>query len=307
MPSGYIVVEFFFILSGFLLYQSSYKNIGVILYAKKRISKFWFKAVAITTILSLTDSSILNNSINELLQYFVNIYMLLYDIIPLEYDITISNGVYWYLTTLIWGSVLIYAIIKTFPQKHKFILAILCFACYAIVLTNGIGVNKASWEYPLPLLRALGGLSLGCILNCIVNEHCNILNNKLLNIISFLGIIISTVLLFIIGSHGILPAACYFFIIFACFKKESIINNILNYPIFSKGANICFEIFIGHFLVTKVVLKILQLCLDADIIQGINTIEKIIGSIIYIISLCIFGYIYHKVCNKIEEKLNPFI
>ena len=307
LHSGYIVVEFFFILSGFLLYRSSHKNIGTIQYTKERINKFYFKAVAITTIILFIDVSIPNNSINELLQYSVNIFCLLYYILPFENNIIISNGVFWYLTTLIWGSALIYAIIKTFPQKHRFILAYLSFACYAIILINVQNLNETLDKYPMPLLRAIGGLSLGCILNCIVNKHSNIIDNKLLNIISILGVIISTVLLFITGAHGILPIICYFFIIFACFKTDTIIYKTLNYPIFSKGASVCFEIFIGHLLVLKGTFKILQLCFDADITQGINTNEKIIGSIIYIISLWIFGYIYHKMCNKIEKRLSYLI
>ena len=117
LNSGYIVVEFFFILSGYLLYQSSRKNNGTIQYTKGRINKFWLKAIIITTILSIIDDSVQYNDINELLQFFVNIYFLLYQILPFDNDIIISNGVYWYLTTLIWGSALIYAIIKTFSRK----------------------------------------------------------------------------------------------------------------------------------------------------------------------------------------------
>lgn len=307
LNSGYIVVEFFFILSGYLLYQSSRKNNGTIQYTKGRINKFWLKAIIITTILSIIDDSVQYNDINELLQFFVNIYFLLYQILPFDNDIIISNGVYWYLTTLIWGSALIYAIIKTFSRKHKFILVNLCIVCYALVLMSGININESSWGYPLPLLRALGSLSLGCLLNCIVNEHNNIISNKLLNIISILGIIISTILLFITGGHGILPVICYFFIIFACFNKESIIYKALNFPIFSKLANTSFEIFIGHLFVAKITFKIMQLSIDANFYQNINTYEKIIGSAIYIFSLFIFGYVYQKFCNYTQKRLNRLL
>lgn len=303
LNSGYIVVEFFFILSGYLLYQSSHKEIGTIEYTKNKISRFWFKAVVITTIISLVNNSMVFNHLNDFLQYSAKVFLLLVDIIPTDKNIPVHNGPIWYLTVLIWGGALIYAIIKTFPKKWKFILSIICIGSYAAVLKNTYIFNEA-WAYPLPLLRGLGSLSLGCIINHIVRNHRNIISNNLLNTIGILGAVVSTILLFSKDVHGILPVICYSFIIFSCFKKETVIYKVLNRPIFSKWASTSFEIFIGHLFVVKIVFKIMQLCFGAYIIENINTIEKIIGSIIYTITLLIFGYLYQKICNKIEKSLN---
>lgn len=303
LNSGYIVVEFFFILSGYLLYQSSNKQIGTIEYTKNKISRFWLKAVIITTIISLANNSMVFNHLNDFLQYSAKVFLLLVAIVPTDKNIPVHNGPIWYLTVLIWGGALIYAIIKTFPQKWKFILSVICIASYAIVLKNTYIFDEA-WAYPLPLLRGLGSLSLGCIISYMVRNQRNIISNNLLNAIGILGVITSTILLFSKDVHGILPVICYSFIIFACFKKETLIYKLLNRPIFSKWASTSFEIFIGHLFVVKIVFRIMQLCFRADIIENINTIEKIIGSIIYIITLFIFGYIYQKICNKLENGLN---
>ena len=303
LNSGYIPVEFFFILSGYLLYQSSNKHIGAIEYTKNKLNKFWLKTVLITIIISLTNNSISFNCLNDFYNILVRLFLLLANIIPTGNNVLVHNSVIWYLMVLIWGGALIYAIIKAFPQKGKIILGTLCFVCYAIVLNNNHILNEV-WTYPLPLLRGLGGISLGCIINHLVNNHSDIISNKLLNTISIFSLIASTSLLFITDVHGILPIVSYSFVIFACFKKESIIYKALNCPIFSKLSSTSFEIFIGHIFLTKVVFKIMLLCYGPDIIQGINTNEKLIGSIIYIITLIIFGYIYQKSCDYIQKGLN---
>lgn len=307
LKSGYIVVEFFFILSGFLLYQSSHKPIGTIEYTKNKLSKFWFKAAVITIIISLTSGSIAFNNLNNFLQYTAKVLLLMVDVVPFDKNIQLGNGPIWYLTVLIWGGTFIYAIIKTYPKKQKLILAIICFVCYTIVLNHSYDLNDV-WAYPLPLLRGLAGISLGCILNYIVNEHVNehsnIIGKTLIDITGILGFIISTILLFITDVHGILPVICYSFIIIACFKQNSAISKMLNRPIFSKLASTSFEIFIGHIFVTKIVFKIMQYCCGTNISQTIDTTEKVFGSILYIITLFIFGYIYQKACNRAQKELN---
>ena len=233
LKSGYIVVEFFFILSGFLLYQSSRKPIDTIEYTKNRLSKFWLKTVVITIIISLANGSITFDCLNNFLQYSAEVLLLLVYVVPFDKNIQLDNGPIWYLTVLIWGGAFIYAIIKTFTKKQKLILAVICFVCYTIVLNHSYDLNDV-WAYPLPLLRGLAGISLGCILNYIVNEHSNITGKTLIDITGILGFVISTILLFITDVHGILPVICYSFIIFSCFKKETVIYKVLNRPIFSK-------------------------------------------------------------------------
>lgn len=303
LKSGYIVVEFFFILSGFLLYQSSRKPIDTIEYTKNRLSKFWLKTVVITIIISLANGSIIFDCLNNFLQYSAEVLLLLVDVVPFDKNIQLDNGPIWYLTVLIWGGAFIYAIIKTFTKKQKLILAVICFVCYTIVLNHSYDLNDV-WAYPLPLLRGLAGISLGCILNYIVNEHSNIIGKTLIDITSILGFVISTILLFITDVHGILPVICYSFIIIACFKQDSAISKMLNLPIFSKLASTSFEVFIGHIFVTKIVFKIMQFCYGSNISQTIDTTEKVIGSILYIITLFIFGYIYQKACNRAQKELN---
>lgn len=303
LKSGYIVVEFFFILSGFLLYQSSRKPIDTIEYTKNRLSKFWLKTVVITIIISLANGSITFDCLNNFLQYSAEVLLLLVDVVPFDKNIQLDNGPIWYLTVLIWGGAFIYAIIKTFTKKQKLILAVICFVCYTIVLNHSYDLNDV-WAYPLPLLRGLAGISLGCILNYIVNEHSNIIGKTLIDITGILGFVISTILLFITDVHGILPVICYSFIIIACFKQDSAISKMLNIPIFSKLASTSFEVFIGHIFVTKIVFKIMQFCYGANISQTIDTTEKVIGSILYIITLFIFGYIYQKACNRAQKELN---
>lgn len=306
LNSGYIVVEFFFIISGFFLYQTyRKKDLSIIEYAKNKLSKFWFKTVLITLIIFL-----LNIQKNELtsstciMQYLVNITFLLERVIPFQENLHNLNGPIWYLCVLIYGGTLIYATIKTFTKYHKLLLLLLTFCCYCIVFKNDISLNNA-WNYPLPLLRGIASMSLGCLANIIITQ--NFITTRLLNLLSSLSLCLSTFLLFTPNIHGIIPVICYFFILLAISNKETSMYKLLNRPIFTKLSKTSFEIFIGHMLITQIVYKIIQMTINTNISSGLNIYETVMGSIIYLISIFIFGYIYQKICNYIQTYILKYL
>ncbi len=132
---GYIVVEFFFILSGYFLYQSyRQKRMTAYDYTKERIKKFWLKAVLITLLISVINKVYIHHSLNDILHYFAKVFLLLKDILPFNDNITIHNTPLWYLSVLIWGGGLLYTIISMCPKRHKSILAIICVICYVIIV-----------------------------------------------------------------------------------------------------------------------------------------------------------------------------
>lgn len=306
LRSGYIVVEFFFILSGYFLYNSSRKNITTIEYTKNRINKFWLKSTLVTILITLitliASHRLTSYGFIEYSQYLAKIAFLLQNIIPFNKELGMPNAPLWYLTTLIYCGTIIYAIIRTFPKQYKFLLLMICMTCYLIVFNYHYN-TELPWEYPLSLPRGLAGISLGCLINSYVNENSNTISNKLLNTISILSLIISTIGLFVKGIHNAVNIICYCFIIIACLKNKTFIYKIFNRPLFSKLSSTSFEIFIGHMFVIICTRNFLRYT-NIDITQSLDWKEKIIGSAVYIISLFIFGYLYQKMCNHIQSLLN---
>ena len=305
LPSGHIVVEFFFILSGYFLYHhcTNYSE-GVISYTKKRFHKFWLKAVLISLILNLFNiKHLLSFNFTDIARHFTEEILLLYEIIPLNDIIKISNNPVWYLAVLIYGGAFIYAIIKTFKKQHKIIISLLAFLCYIIMFNRSTDIQQ--WGYPMPLIRGIGGLSTGCLVYILMNEYENIISIKLVDILSIISIIISTSLLFCNNVHGIIPIIAYCFIIWACFTKDSILYKWLNRSIFSILSTISFEIFIGHMLFMGFAFPIIKFVINnQNNLSTLTTSETIIGCIIYIVVLMVAGFLYKKLCDCIQKSLD---
>lgn len=305
LPSGHIVVEFFFIVSGYFLYHhcTKYKE-GVISYTKKRFYKFWLKAVLISLILNLMNLKyLLSFDFTDTIRHFTRESLLLYQIIPLNDVIKISNNPVWYLSVLIYGGAFIYAIIKTFPKLHKTTILLLAFVCYMIMLNRSTDIQQ--WEYPLPLIRGLAGISTGCLLYILKSQCKDVISIKLLNILSIISVVISTLLLFCKTVHCIIPVICYFIIIYACFTTKTILHRLLNQNIFSKWSKISFEIFIGHMFFMSIAFPIIKYAINNhNNLTNLTTNETIIGCIIYTIVLIVAGYTYKTVCNYIQKFLD---
>ena len=297
------MVEFFFIISGFFLYNTyNKKNIGIIEYTKSKVNKFWLKAVLITILLFITDVNKVDlNTFSNISQISTNILFLLEGVIPFNNNIYNPNQPIWYLCVLIYGGGIIYAIIKTFPKYHKLFLILLSFCGYCVIFNHSTCFND-NWDYPYPLLRGCAGISLGCMLNFLITK--DLINIRLLNVISIFSFFLSFILLCMQYIHGIIPVICYFFLILAISNKDTIIYKFLNKPIFTKLSATSFEIFIGHLFVVKIAFIIIQITINKNPLLGLNIKERIIGSIIYLILIFIFGYFYKKGCDKIQDTFN---
>lgn len=304
--SGYIVVEFFFIISGYFLCHSFVKKqLDSATFFKKRFKQFWLKTIIIGILLSFLDyKTILNSSLNDIIQHFISILTILQSIFPFNDNI---NAVYpiWYLAVIIYGGVIFYAIIKNFPEQSKVILPLLALFCYAYLFIDGITIEQD--KFLSSFLRGIGGLSIGCILYHLINNSHITMRVSFINVLSFISVIISTFILFQKNIHGIIPIICYIFIIWGCFTKESFLYKLLNRNIFSKLSTISFEIFIGHMIVIKFVFFISAHLLNNNSLQHLTSCEILIISVIYIISLITFGWFYQKICNYLQKHLDRLL
>lgn len=301
--SGYIVVEFFFIISGyFLCHTCLNKNIGAIKYLKERFRRFWLKSIIIGLLLT-NYCVVIKSDFNKIVQHFLSILAMLQATIPFNDNI---DAVYplWYLSVLIYGGFIIYVIITNLHKQYTIILLSLIFVCYAYLFNT---INIESNKLMTPFIRGFAGISVGCLLYNFINISRTKINTNLINLLSLTSVVVSTALLFQKNIHGIIPTICYIFIIIACFNKESILYRLLNKSIFSKWSAISFEVFIGHMIVIKIVFFISGYLLKNKSLHNLTICEISIISIIYIISLVIFAYIYQKVCNYIQGHIDKLL
>lgn len=306
LNSGWIVVEFFFILSGYYLYNTCVnKNLSTVQYMQKRIDKFWFKTILIGLLLNVIEyEKIIDSSFTDNIKHFAKELLLLNEVIPFNDSISTINISVWYVCVLIYASALIYAILKYLPQYHKPILIIICFCTY-LYLFNSQEPNIQFAIYPYSLARGILSISIGCILNIFINNYHNAISLKLKNALSIISFIIIIYSLPYNNIFGFVPIVCFIFIIIACMDKRTLLYKILDRPIFSKLSPYCFEIFIIHWMVIKIPYHIMAMLYGKT--SNFAPLEKITGIFIYFTILFISAYIYSKVCNNVQNKIKQLI
>lgn len=174
---GYLVVEFFFMLSGALLYKSflSHPKVGVLDFTLCKFKRFWveyFLAMLLTLLvyhrgiisqMTTGASDSLEQSFCILLQLTAESFMLRCGIF--QY---IINHPTWYLSVLLVGGALLYALLRHYHHKAiSLFIPILCLLVYGLFFPMGTANSIEQWEtingFSLPLLRGVADMGLGII------------------------------------------------------------------------------------------------------------------------------------------------
>ena len=290
MHKGYIAVEFFFILSGCFIYKYSIsKNSkGVLDYTISRIKKFYppFFLMIIPTLLLTWDENAFLRTLNDL--FFVS-------------NIGIFgkgvNDTLWYLSVLVFGGGLIYAMLKHFSKiSISFLLPLLVILTYTYIFNVNNG-NLEFWGvdgcFYKPLIRGIAAMSLGAILCCFIKKKENKLNeyHRILDILLVFSLITWGVIVFSKESYEQYTLICSCIIITTCFIKTSIINRILNQNILTFLGGLSLEMYIIHWFLVRLLLLIR----DTFLIHGAIIL------IVYIILLVPSSYFLRYSSKRVLE------
>lgn len=240
-------VEFFFILSGFLLAYTFRANRSLIDIAKRN----WIRFVPLTVVGGLLAQGGWES--------FYGLFMI--QCTGLAFDL-VPNGPAWYLGVLFWVSLFYAALYRAFDKDiRNLIIGIITFVSFLLIVRTGgdwYGRYIMVADYiPKSLLRGLGGMGLGILLAQACKRStspiCFSLNNNtilytiletacLLYVIAsfFTNKFFSQYWIFIPISNGILLAL---FVL-----KRGIVSTILDLKIFSIPAKYCLSIYLMHWV-----------------------------------------------------------
>lgn len=259
MKHGYIAVEFFFILSGYLLYKSSTKEkaLGVFEYTWDKIQRFYPEVLIVT----------LPATIVYFVGYGPNLIPLFNSIFFLQ-----NTGIYsgggvnlslWYLNVLLLGGGIVYAIIHN--NRHLaltvvFPLIILFVYTYILKVNNGsLELFGTKLCFYIPLWRGIAGISLGCLLARLYEIK---LKNpvqgmtRILDVLSLMSIVGSFVIVFATNHGDSYALFFYSIIILSCFTSGTFVNRLLNHSIWSYLGKLSFEMLLVHMPIAQVFLKV---------------------------------------------------
>lgn len=163
---GYLVVEFFFVLSGFLMYLSYKKcNRGVYSYSVNRLKRtylsYMLACVATAVIVIIPNINGGNGvSIEGWLKLLPEL-MLLQNVgvFPGGYNIPM-----WYYSVLVWGGAIVYASISTWKPLEKTLLPLFIVVYYTWHFTANESFER--WDKVVvytPFFRGLADLGLGVL------------------------------------------------------------------------------------------------------------------------------------------------
>ncbi len=170
---AHVLVEFFFILSGFFLYFDIQKYQDISFYFIKRFLRLWF-VLAFVVALSIISAPFIKYTIVDYVNSLLNI--LLLNNIGLTNSI--SNYIHvWYISVLFWISLFYFSLFKLFDKKRvMFSLVIMVYLAYVILFQafKGNFGSPAIAIYGLltaGMLRGIAGLGIGLIMGMIYEKY----------------------------------------------------------------------------------------------------------------------------------------
>lgn len=300
MHHGYIAVEFFFIVSGYFLYQTfiiKKKSLKKYFYSRLyRLYPTYFTILLIYLFFSIIfpqfygDYSLVDWVISAISDIFLlqSVGLDIPNVTRLRF-----NPPDWYVSAFFWSSILLYGILKFKNLCIKCLMAIVI-CIYSLYFIFRVGGLNELWGYYyilyMPLWRALAGMSVGVLLGMILQKEY-IRNYLIKNIRSFnICAIMSMVMIVygIITSNDFDAVCCLCFI---CIVSNALIPQGLgcyidNIKCLKRLPDISFEILLLHKITIPISVKIMTKLGVLDIV-----FVKYIGYICF--TICV-AYLFNQ-------------
>ena len=305
---GYLAVDFFFILSGFLVYKSwkSGKYSDAVEFTWAKIKRFFPYCIIVLGLLwiwktyqygvlqGLRGLSLVDFSLTELISYSYEI-VFLQIIAPTG----ISNSMCWYLSALIVVGFILFIILEKNKNSSLKTGTILFFALVALAYIFGendsinLTIQPTRINITFGLLRGFADMGIGCFISEI-SERVSRSNKQLMGmrILAIVGM----ALVMIRYNNSALD---FVFIIFASlcvmteFCDESLKKSFTKKVI---GADYALALYICHPLIIVVWFSI-----NGTLSALVNG-NRVIITICFMVVECIFAYALEKIVRRINKR-----
>lgn len=288
---GYLPVEFFFILSGYLLLRSVEKhNIGTLQYTYIKFKRFMPQYLTALSILILINFHKWNTIV-----FWIERIPELFMIQCTGFYSGSLNSPLWYLSVLILGGGILHSLIlrkKNIVIKVILPLFILSFYTYLFNQQDSLECWKEIGCFSIPLLRGLAAMSIGVILAYIHIYYNEKIDSKIIywNISSILSLLLFLMIIFTKEFYDKYVIILVPPIIIVCMSTKSWFNKWLTSPFFGWLGSLSFSMLVIHIIFNKIFHKMSSF------------LPEYTHVILYIIGLTIASYVFKKSCSTISKK-----
>lgn len=274
---GYIVVELFFIISGYMIMQSIEKNpeCSTGYFIKKRIIRifpeYWFSwcvLLVIRIIIHQVPYKHLYSPIADLL---------LLENIGLPFELEGINYPCWYLSVLLWGGTLVFVLARFLPTKVYRILSVISIIFfYGYVLVNFYSIEQwgsVSHVFYLPFWRGVAGMMTGTLM-----YHMPIPKKRIGIIVEVFTILALIASLFLKGRYDYLAIVIIFLLLWSVRSDDSILRKLGDASLIKWISKSQYGIFVNHIAMVLLFRKL-----------SLNWVISLIGIIILTFLLACLG------------------
>lgn len=285
LMNGYICVEFFFMVSGYLVMKKISNNIfSIVDIMKKRLLRL-YPHYLLSFIVMFMSVNIYRNGRIDIQQFFSSIPEIL-----LIQNIGVFNGGLnypcWYLSVMLFSTLIILLLYKLVSKNIFRIIASTCVVLvYSFLFINyqGFEVFSTIYGFYLPFWRGLSGMFVGCLIYE-VTENLDLtfyVKNKMtFNFFEFVVLIGIIALLFTDKNVDVLMVIFFVLLMLLALSPCSFIEHISNNYFFTWLSHYEYAIFLNHAFVIGIFNKVL-----AKYIYGSITQTAILFAILVVYSI----------------------
>ena len=248
---GYIAVDFFFILSGFLIYRSYIKRkYDALKYTITKLKRFYPEYIIVFIIAFLMKLRILLRD-NDVIT-------ILFDAIS-EGTLIHSVGIYegnvnppsWYVSVLLIGGGLLYSVLfynRRLAVSIIFPLFVLFSYTYLLGFNGSIELFATVGFVSQCLFRGMAGMALGIVLSAFSLRYSEEFSSKhrLLDVFSLIALAVVVILLFENRNYDKMALLAFCMLIFSCSIPNALVNRIFRSQIWAKLGGVTFEMLLVH-------------------------------------------------------------
>lgn len=304
---GYIAVEFFFILSGYLIYKSWQKHpeVGAVNFILRRVKIFAIPYLISVFMLMIIDrkqyfyisdftpDGILN-------KYFLHFHEFFFcQNIGLT-SVTAINHPMWYLSTLLWGGGICYSLLRSYKQKAIAVwFPVLSILGFQFLLSNG----NCSFQNTQNLfglqswfIRGVSEISFGILVAYIhfQKSHMFMRNIRLLNGLFIVSMFAFFLMCLAKNNYDYLSLFFVALIIITCFTDKTLPNFLFRNNIWLYLGRLSLYMYIIHLWVASVYWII------SGYIKELN-INNDVMAIVYLMIVILLAILLKKSSNFIEN------